>query len=326
MILNERANVKANPKAIASGFTLVELLVVIAIIGILIALLLPAVQAAREAARRSQCKNNLKQIGLALQNYHSAHKTFPAGSIRNIAAGKGNFTDPRFSFYARILPFIELQTMFDQLNQKLSWEADAHTALRKTLVSGFVCPTKDSADANYYYVSNQWKSGPGEFVAHYAGVMGAKGQVPGGTTQYEMESVSGSEGNLGGFARNGVMIRNQGIPARKITDGLSKTFIVGEMSWDLGELEAWLGGISPYWQNSMMVKNVAYPLNSYKYDPAFNFTLLNDTSFGSKHSGGGAHFAYADGSVSFLADSVALDLLKASASRANNEVLRDARF
>ena len=102
------------------AFTLIELLVVIAIIGILIALLLPAVQQAREAARRSQCKNNLKQIGLALQNYVDQTQLFPPGSIRdyvNYPAGTGSWNTSMLSWGARILPYVDKKA----ISQKIDW-------------------------------------------------------------------------------------------------------------------------------------------------------------------------------------------------------------
>lgn len=307
----------------ARAFTLVELLVVIAIIGVLVALLLPAVQAAREAARRSQCTNNMKQFGLAMQNYHAAKNTFPPGSERDISKGTGNFRDPRVSPHVHLLPYMELQPLFDRVDWSYSWEADVHTVLRQSNVTGFACPSKEDNHANYYYVNNQWRVGPGEYASHYLGVMGAKGLIPGLRDQYEIDTSSGSHG---GFATNGILIRDRAISASKITDGLSKTFLMGEMAWDIGEYEAWNGGLSPGWQNSMTTKNVAHPLNSYKFDRALNQLSINDTSFGSEHAGRGTHFLMADGSVHFVSEDIPLDGLKAHASRKDAEVLKESVF
>ena len=167
------------------AFTLVELLVVIAIIGILVALLLPAVQAAREAARRAQCTNNLKQLGLALQNYHSAKKEFPPGMMRDLAGGKGNYADPRFSVHGLLLPYMENQPLYDQLNWKSSWETNVHTAVRRTKIPEFLCPSTDKVDATYYYLNNSYVLGPGEYMTHYKGVMGAKGLTPAQVSYWE---------------------------------------------------------------------------------------------------------------------------------------------
>jgi prepilin-type N-terminal cleavage/methylation domain-containing protein/prepilin-type processing-associated H-X9-DG protein len=116
------------------GFTLIELLVVIAIIGVLIALLLPAVQAAREAARRSQCVNNLKQIGIALHNYHDVNNEIPPNS---------NANKPDWSMKARLLPFLEQRALFNALNVSFnnSDTPDVNSTVRVTKVNVFVCPS-----------------------------------------------------------------------------------------------------------------------------------------------------------------------------------------
>ncbi len=136
------------------GFTLVELLVVIAIIGVLVALLLPAIQAARESARRSQCVNNLKQVGLALQNYASARETFPPGDVRE-ADGPDN-TKTLFSWVTLIMPYIEEANVYDRADWQIRMEdrvAQGDTT-HHLILSTFTCPSEQNTPADIGIVNN----------------------------------------------------------------------------------------------------------------------------------------------------------------------------
>ena len=125
-----------------SGFTLVELLVVIAIIGVMVGLLLPAVQAAREAARRMQCSNNLKQIGLALHNYHDVNKVLPPARVRDQNCGVDTWVSSNIGWLARILPQIEQNAIYEQIDFRVypGWGAP-NNLIMGTEISAYLCPT-----------------------------------------------------------------------------------------------------------------------------------------------------------------------------------------
>jgi len=304
---------------IRTGFTLIELLVVIAIIAVLIALLLPAVQQAREAARRSQCKNNLKQIGLALHNYHDTHNTFPPGAFY-CGAGLGN----GLPFHVMLLPFLDQANLYAQFNfAAVSWDvASKSRALGAASVPGYLCPSGTilrSADGN--------ESAANNYTAHYLGIMGPVNNTPVNPTTNQAYSWSGSSTTFGGWSNEGILLRGECKKIRDVTDGTSNTFIVGESSWDKNEkrYRSWVrgtytyaGGGSDYpGGNDTMTsaKNVLYQPNS---NSGSNFT--NNMPFGSNHVGG-VQILMADGAVVFISENVDNQLYRSLASRSGGEIV-----
>ena len=301
-----------------TGFTLVELLVVIAIIAILIALLLPAVQSAREAARRAQCSNHLKQLGLALHNYHSTHDNLPPASLVDLSEWAGNGTNSvnqnRISIHGRILPYLEQQVIYDLIDLHVVWEHANNREARLGYVDLFFCPSfPDEIRKKSVEETDEW-------TTHYYGVNGAKGfsSLTGG--EYSLLPWHPDAGGQlyfgGGHADNGLIYRNSAVNFSDVFDGTSSTLMMGEMSWEGAYYGSWLAGLSNGMALSYASKNVAHPLNSVSIS---FFDDWNDASFGSNHPAG-AHFLYGDGSVRFLSENIVLDVLKALASRNAGEV------
>jgi prepilin-type N-terminal cleavage/methylation domain-containing protein len=203
------------------AFTLVELLVVIAIIGILVALLLPAVQAAREAARRMQCTNNLKQIGLALHNYHDTHKTLPLGWI-NLPFVAVELNSPwrsKYGWASRLLPFAEQEPLYSALNPQNDIERCLDTpallALLQKPLAMFRCPSDTGPPTN----TNRL-------------LRGNTVEAPVATSNYVGGTHSG--GVPSPSPSNGAFAANESFGFRDFTDGTSNTVIVSERAWLLG--------------------------------------------------------------------------------------------
>ena len=194
------------------AFTLIELLVVIAIIAVLIALLLPAVQQAREAARRTQCKNHLKQLGLALNNYHDTHGTLPPGRLRSLVDGQGRC----FSAYAHLLPFVDAATLYQRIDFNQSPEDAGNSAALDQTIPFFLCP------------SDQFRKLQGTNAVHnYPLCTG---------TTYPL-----SPRNPGGVPITGVFYENSSVRFGDIPDGSSQTVCISETIKSEGGPTTWDG-------------------------------------------------------------------------------------
>ena len=314
------------------GFTLIELLVVIAIIAILVAILLPAVQQAREAARRSQCKNNLKQIGLALMNYESTHQCFPMGGLCEfwlngagdpLPGNGGGGNQEAWGWGAYILPELEEQGLFDSLgvqDNRLS-EVLADAQLRpytQTPLPVFKCPSDPS----------------GELMEGVGGLNGGNGRHFNGFGMPDTGAGLGNDFRVsasnyiavagiydintpfriqGGVAaernpNNGMMFINSAVKIRDVTDGMSNTFLVGERDRDC-LMGAWVGNRNPRGSGQ---QGADYTMGRVSAEPnRKNATTGLYTggwrgcteSFSSEHPGG-LQFVMGDGRVVFISDNI----------------------
>jgi prepilin-type N-terminal cleavage/methylation domain-containing protein/prepilin-type processing-associated H-X9-DG protein len=211
------------------GFTLIELLVVISIIGVLIALILPAVQMAREAARRAQCTNNLKQIGLALNNYHDAHNIFPPNTWKVLVYPNSI----RTNWTWHILPFIEREELFRAINFDVGlgsdWPWSQRTAF-STVIGAYQCPS--DFGGTFRMDSNIHPSGFNELaLSNYAACTSPDGTVVERTVgpPDTHNDLYGSQANLNPATRIALFNINVKRSMKSVTDGHSKTVIVSEL-------------------------------------------------------------------------------------------------
>jgi prepilin-type processing-associated H-X9-DG protein len=287
----------------ASGFTLAELAVALAIVIVLLAIMLPAIAKAREAANCHKCQDNLRQIGVALHAYHHFEGALPP-ALRVV---KDPF--PFMSWQARILPWIDEGVLWTQTQQAFTqdlhfWTPPHHVA-RTTIVSLYICPTDGRTLAETQPTGTQaddtWAA-----YTHYLGVSGA-------------------------MPCTGVLFYDSHIRLTDITDGTSKTLLVGERPpssdqrfgwWYAGIGQNYDGSLDSYlsvWQANYTYKAPTCPPGPYTYGPGEPNNLCDMFHFWSQHRGG-ANFLFADGSVHFLPYSAA-PIMAALATRAGREVI-----
>ena len=297
-------------RGLKSGFTLIELLVVIGIIAVLIGLLLPAAQQAREAARRASCVNNLKQFGLALQNYHESHNTFPPGYVSNFDAS-GNDKGPGWGWGSMILSELDQGALRSNIRYESPIESSVNANPRITPVNSWTCPS-DVAQNTWTAVTRDPLGNPLTTICtvasgNYVGVFGI------------------AEPGIDG---EGVFFRNSRIGVRDITDGSSQTLMVGERSqkWCVA---SWVGAVTgaqlfpPAGSPAVpLVENASGMILGHTFEGPPNSGGLECNCFSSLHVGG-ANFVFVDGHVQFISASMDRGTFKGLSTRAGSETIGD---
>lgn len=303
-----------------SAFTLVELLVVIAIIGILVALLLPAVQAAREAARRTQCTNNLKQIGLAVQTFHDTRKVLPAA----------RWKDKYQTWFAAIMPNLEASSEYDLWDFTKTYADPVNKKARTVYIPGFFCPSQRgngggegimAPPTSVSIYSAQGSTGD------YAGNHGTNVQGADAGTPPKIPDDFGVINTPQCFATSSCQNFKSSVAFKNITDGTSKTFLVGEkhVPTRLYAIEATPDDSiyqGDFIQNHARAAGLLCPPAP---SPDYEGTAAPywGNLFGSRHPGI-IQFAYCDGSTRTLSTDVNLLVYEASATRNQGETVSDS--
>jgi len=336
--------VRGTRPAARRGFTLVELLVVIAIIGVMVGLLLPAVQAAREAARRMSCSNNMKQLGLALHNYHSTHQKFPYSVLMSGSLTAGSARPPatmtrNHRGWLVVLPFIEQQALYDLADLRLATGhyvrpgsgtlagprpgevGNRNDEVVSTPVSSFLCPS-DPNPTNYATITSpEYSISPGTTTRQ------------GAFTNYDFSirrtSADDNNWSAEAVATRRLFGQNNSSQFRDIVDGTSNVIALAEtlrLTWN---------GVSPTWGYAKWVGHgvdVTYPAGMnfnlccawlappFASQPVLKQRLGDWSTPGSMHPGG-AQFTFGDGSVRFISESIELITLQRLAYIADGQPL-----
>ncbi len=302
------------------GFTLIELLVVIAIIGVLIALLLPAVQAAREAARRVQCTNNLLQLSIAVQNYEAANQLLPPGVVNPTGPISNTPTGYHFGWAARVLPYIEESAVYNHLNFGVGVYDVSNITARAIVIGPMLCPSDGGANRasiESIQEARGGEGGPGNASPYGEAGSGGLAQSSYAACHHDVEAPIDT-------TNHGAFYLNSTIGFDDITDGTSKTIFLGEKrrTGDLG----WASGTSATLRNTGRGPNAFVapaaggPAGAGGGAAGSPEGPLYVGGFSSLHSGG-SNFAFGDGSVHFLRDSINPDVFRRLGHRADGEMI-----
>ena len=303
---------------VRKGFTLIELLVVIAIIAVLIALLLPAVQQAREAARRSQCKNNMKQLGLAIHNYHETLNTLPLSTA-------GAVSKPNWRVF--LLPYLDQAPLYNKLDMTsgdFTGLTGANTVLMGLTVQVYNCPSSP-LNPNNTAVQNNPATKASQ-THRYVGISGAYPDPAGRTT---VCNTAGSYGST--YCNNGLIVPYMITRLRDCTDGTSNTMIVGEQSGSVNNADlsnnyysGWSGSgaTAPPGDTHWGAGNTAirYANNSQVAAAGANQNYTGNTILNSYHVGG-IHVLMTDGAVRFISDNINFTTLTQLACKDDGKVI-----
>ena len=298
-----------------TAFTLVELLVVIAIIGVLIGLLLPAVQAARESARRSSCTNNLKQVGLAVVNHEGVKKVFPKGRDTRSQGGSPEGDPPRlreaYSWAFRLLPFMEQQAIFDAYVPTAAVYDAANARAMRTPVAGYYCPSRRAPASDRNFDNNNDTPPSGSI-----GVAAGGDYAANAGAYFTYASTDSYQGDEAADPRNvalyaGPIHTFSRIKAAQISDGLSKTFAIGERHIPPAQA-SWAPDMVHYQQGDTAFFAADTPNTQFRDTLRGLASAPDDTSsrkFGSRHPGI-TNFVFLDGHVEAIANETDSDVLR----------------
>jgi prepilin-type N-terminal cleavage/methylation domain-containing protein/prepilin-type processing-associated H-X9-DG protein len=317
------------------GFTLIELLVVMAIIAILVGLLLPAVQKVREASNRIQCKNNLKQIGIALHAYHDRMNCFPPAYSSNLTPGTQpsqvngdctwNETGPGWGRGAYILGDLDQETLLRQIRYDLDIKDPSNASFRTAMLKVFICPSEISPD-NFKVVDVNGNplndvNGQPIVVAHcsYVAVNGA----PNGVTS-------------DAYDNNGAFIRNVNLNMRNITDGLSNTLFIGERCTNMSNT-TWVGAVQGAIVPDLRYSDLPDQLGHAEGDCALvlahgstthlpNNPLVFDADATSSFHPVGVNFLFGDGSVQCINNTIDPNTYQALCTRNRGEIVDQTQY